>query len=187
MMKEIFTIARPLNVGMIRQRNVGSLGVQRIGFGVVQLVRDEGQRIFVKAFLCRNLSGSNGTRLDLEVSLVMRREDALDLDNTGFFVASLERRREDTFSDGIGRVIVIVIPHFAATGFGASDVEALGTSLGGGVICGTAPPDGINAGVVVPRAGRFEIPVGIGAAKCKLGGQHRGDRFCACGQDHLLG
>ena len=49
-----------------------------------------------------------------------------------------------------------------------------------------APPDGIDAGVVVPRTGCFEIPVGIGAAKCELHGQHRSDGFCVCGQDHLL-
>ena len=50
-----------------------------------------------------------------------------------------------------------------------------------------APPDGIDAGVVVSGAGRFEIPVGIDAAKCEAGGQHRGDGLRVSRQDHLLG
>ena len=122
-----------------------SLRVQRIRLGVVQLVHDEGQRMFIEACLRRHFARSHGTRPDLEVSLVMRREDALDLDDGGFFVASLERRREDAFADGVGRVIVVVIPHLAATGFGAADVEAVGTILRGGVIRGavTDASDGV--------------------------------------------
>ena len=49
-----------------------------------------------------------------------------------------------------------------------------------------APPDGINTGVIVPRARCFEISVGIDSAKCELGGQHRGDRFGIRCQNHLL-
>ena len=50
-----------------------------------------------------------------------------------------------------------------------------------------AQPDGIDAGVVVPGAGRLEVPVGVDAAIYETGGQHHLDGFGVGHKDHLLG
>ena len=101
--------------------------------------------MFVEACLRGHFARSHRTRPDLEVSLVMRREDALNLNDGGFFVASLDdsvgRVIVVVIPHGVGRAIVVVIPHLVAMGFGAADVEAVETILGCGIIRSTDASD----------------------------------------------
>ena len=101
-----------------------SLGVQRIGRRVVQHVLDEGQRVLVEARLRGRLAGGRGARLHLEVALVVRREDALDVDYGALRVALLDGRGERA-ADGVGRDVVVVIADLAAPRLGAADVQAM--------------------------------------------------------------
>lgn len=168
-MKEIISILCPLCP--LCKRNVGSLGIQRIGRCAIQLVGDERQRMIIKAFLHGRISrGRDGTRPYLEVSLVMRCENAFDVNDRRLSIASLNGWREYPFSDSIRRIIVVVITNFTTASFRPADIETMGTILRSWVFSGTAGPNWINTGVVVPGPRCFEISVGVDSTTCEMGG-----------------
>ena len=80
--------------------------------------------MLIEARLRGRLAGSHGTSLDLEVSLVVRREDALDVDHGALRVTLLDRGGERA-ANGVGREVVVVIANLAALRFGAANVQAM--------------------------------------------------------------
>ena len=78
----------------------------------------------VKARLRGLFGGGDGARLDLEVTLVVRREDALHVDHGPLLVTLLDDRRERA-SDGVTGMIVIVIADLSAPSFRAADVQTM--------------------------------------------------------------
>merc|ERR1719376_229282 len=113
---------------VLRKRNVGSLGVQGIGRRVVQRILHEGQLMGVEARLSRYLAGRDGAGFHLKMSFVMGGEDALDVDHSTLRVTRLDDGSERP-ADGVGRRVVVVVADFAASRFGAANVEAVGAAI----------------------------------------------------------
>ena len=80
--------------------------------------------MLIEARLRGRLAWSHGTRLDLEVSLVVRREDALDVNHGALRVTLLDRGGERA-ANGVERKVVVVIADLAALRFGAANVQAM--------------------------------------------------------------
>ena len=124
-MKEIISVRPPLDGWVLRKGSVRSFGKHRIGGRPIQLVGHKCQRTAIKACLRGNLTRRYGAGLHLEMSLVMSRENAFNIDGRAWVVASLNDRRESSVSDCIWRIIVVVIANLSTASFRPSNVEAV--------------------------------------------------------------
>lgn len=120
---------KALTLGMNDGMCLTSLGIQRIRRRSVQLILDKRQLMVIETSLSRGFARNHGTSLELEMSLVVSREDALDVDHGPLLVALLDDRGEHPLSDSIGRIVVVVIADFSALGFSTANIETVGTSF----------------------------------------------------------
>ncbi len=132
-------------------RNVGPVGVIGIGGTAVDFVRNEGEWMGIEAFLSGDLSRTDGAALVLEVALVMSGQDDFQVDDRAGLVAGLDDRGERSSEDVLGVIVVAVLDE-TADGESAAEIEAVGTAFGGWIGGRSAPPDGVDGGVVVARA-----------------------------------
>jgi hypothetical protein len=126
--------------------------------------------MLVEASLASHFVRKDGTGLELEVALVMRREYSFHIYDRPFFIAFLGVGRENAFADRIGGVVVRVISDLTAASFGTPNVEAVRAVLGGGIVRRSSKPNGIERCRVIARAGGLEVPVGVDLDAVK-GGQ----------------
>jgi hypothetical protein len=112
----------------VSARNVGSLGIQRIDISTIKLVRKEGKRIGVKAFLGRNFTMRDGTCLEGKMSHVVSRKYTLEGNVGSWFVAALSDCRHES-TNAVGGQVIIVIAHKSAASFRSSNVETMRTSF----------------------------------------------------------
>ena len=89
MTKEVCVVGSFLG-GVLGPRNVRPARIVWVGGRIVEIVGHERQRIRIEAGLRGHFTGYDWARLDLEMSHMMGREDALDIDNRSFFVAFLD-------------------------------------------------------------------------------------------------
>ena len=115
-------------IRMICKRDISSTRIRRVGSGSIELVRDEFQWVAVKTGSSCNFAWRYDACFNLEVSFVVRSEDTLNIDDRLFLVATLGGWREYP-SNGVGRVIIIMVSNLATASFGSSNVETLGAVM----------------------------------------------------------
>jgi len=94
MVEEVIAVGRSCQPsGIIRPGDVSPSRIKRMGGRAIQLVRDESERIGIKAFLCRHFAGRNDTGFDFEVTHVMGSEHTFDVNDGPFSVAFLDQWR----------------------------------------------------------------------------------------------
>lgn len=153
MLKKVVTVSASRQSSWeVSPRNVSSLRIERISICCIELIRNECQRMFIEAFLRRYFTRLNRAGLELKVSFVMCCEYTFKLNGSLFFVASLCDWREYSLSNGIRRIVVVVVANFATASFSPTYVEAVRAVLRSWVVGRPAKPNGVNGGVVVPGA-----------------------------------
>ena len=99
-----------------------SLWIQRIGWCSIQLILNKKKLVIVETRLGWNFARSYGASLEFKVSLVVRCEDAFNINHSPFFVTLLDDWSEYPFSDCIWGIIIVVIANFTALSFGTTNV-----------------------------------------------------------------
>jgi len=156
--------------------NVGPFGVVRIGGSAVDFIGNEGERMGIKALLSGDLSRTDGAAFVLEVALVVSGQNDLQVDDRAWLVASLDDRGEWSSEDILGEVVVAVLDQ-TANGESAAKIEAVGTTFGGWIGGCSAPPDGVDGGVVVARARGLQVAMRVDTRQEALAEYEGGEEF----------
>jgi hypothetical protein len=91
---------------------------------------------------------------------MMSCEYTLEHNVSSWLVATLRSGGHDS-AEKVGRQIVVVITYQATSGFGATNVEALGTCFYRWIGFRSTRPNAFNTCIVVTRARSLEIAMGI--------------------------
>ena len=102
----------------VEVRTLGIVGI--LGESRIVRVRDELERMLVEAGLVGHSSGADGTRMELKVTLVMRREGDLEVDDGAGLVARLSIGRQISPLAVLRIIVVARVGDDAALGVGAA-------------------------------------------------------------------